>query len=153
MRVFRIALPKYIADYSGKGAAMHGGRWNNKGMFVLYTSESLAVAAWEKAVNLDISNFPPLMVATLQIPSDWKLTTPEEVSQSIPDADVASEKSIGKRWYEEGHYPILKVPSVAIQGSYNYIINSTLPNIVDSIKEIHLEPFNFDSRFIEMIRK
>jgi RES domain-containing protein len=151
MRVFRITLPKHIADYSGRGAAKHGGRWNNKGMFVLYTSESLAVAAWEKAVNLDVSNLPPLMAATLQIPPDWKLTTPEEVAKSIPDAD-ASEKAIGKRWYEEGHYPILKVPSVAIQGSYNYIVNSSLPNIVDSIKEIHHEPFNFDPRFIDMIR-
>lgn len=47
MRVYRIAKTKYIRDLSGTGARIYGGRWNKKGLGILYTSENRALATVE----------------------------------------------------------------------------------------------------------
>ncbi|MDH3556285.1 MAG: RES family NAD+ phosphorylase, partial [Deltaproteobacteria bacterium] len=43
MVVYRIAKEKYIRDLAGTGARLSGGRWNNKGVGILYASESRAL--------------------------------------------------------------------------------------------------------------
>ena len=51
MKVYRIARWKYLEDLSGKGAKIHGGRWNEEGFSMLYTSENLALAVLELLTN------------------------------------------------------------------------------------------------------
>jgi len=52
MTVYRIAKTKHIRNLSGTGARMHGGRWNRKGIGILYTSESRALATVEYLVHV-----------------------------------------------------------------------------------------------------
>lgn len=52
MILHRITSKAYIQDKSGKGAMLYGGRWNPKGIRMLYTSESLSFATLETIVNL-----------------------------------------------------------------------------------------------------
>ncbi|MBM2839324.1 MAG: family phosphorylase, partial [Deltaproteobacteria bacterium] len=58
MDLFRIAKTKYINDLSGNGARVYGGRWNEKGVAVIYTSESRALAALEFLVHTPMALAP-----------------------------------------------------------------------------------------------
>ncbi len=54
MRLWRICRRRYAADAaSGEGARLYGGRWNSRGVSVVYASTSLALAAIETFVNLE----------------------------------------------------------------------------------------------------
>ena len=50
MFVYRVASRRYAADNS-EGARLNGGRWNNPGTPVIYTSASRSLAALEVIVN------------------------------------------------------------------------------------------------------
>lgn len=39
-------------DMAGKGAAIHGSRWNQAGEHVTYASTSISLAAWETRAHL-----------------------------------------------------------------------------------------------------
>jgi len=52
MVLYRITSKAYVRDLSGTGAFLYGGRWNKKGIRMLYTSGSLSLAALEIVVNL-----------------------------------------------------------------------------------------------------
>ena len=43
MIVYRLSKSKYSADLTGKGAEKAGGRWNSKGVAMVYTSTSRAL--------------------------------------------------------------------------------------------------------------
>ena len=76
MEVFRLSTAKYANDLSGTGAKLHGGRWNQKGEAVLYTSGSRALALVEVLVHLT-NAFLPLnyQLISIYIPDnsiiDW----------------------------------------------------------------------------------
>src|SRR5215475_1948150 len=54
MRFWRICRRRYAADAAtGEGARLFGGRWNSRGVRVVYASTSLALAALETFVNLE----------------------------------------------------------------------------------------------------
>ena len=55
MRVFRIAKKQYLKDLSGEGSRLFGGRWNKKGMAMLYFSDSLSTSLLEVLVHMDFS--------------------------------------------------------------------------------------------------
>ena len=58
MILFRLAKQKYSDDLSGLGAELTGGRWNNKGTRILYTSDSRALCTAEIAVHMPIGLIP-----------------------------------------------------------------------------------------------
>jgi RES domain-containing protein len=71
MEVYRIATTRYSHDLTGIGARLYGGRWNQKGTAMLYTSKSRALAALEFLVHLPLSLAPSgLKIVTLQIPDE-----------------------------------------------------------------------------------
>ncbi len=47
MRVYRISKIQYHHHLSGEGARLAGGRWNSKGISIVYTSSSIAPATLE----------------------------------------------------------------------------------------------------------
>jgi len=51
MRAFRLCRSAYPA-YDGEGARRVGGRWNSKGIRVLYMSENRSLAVLEVLVHL-----------------------------------------------------------------------------------------------------
>src|SRR6058998_410361 len=54
MRFWRICRRRFAAEAaSGEGARLYGGRWNSRGVRVVYSSTSLALAAVETFVNLE----------------------------------------------------------------------------------------------------
>ena len=149
MIVYRLAKSKYCRDLSGKGAEKTGGRWNSKGVAMVYTSESRALCTAEIAVHI------PLGI----IPKDFKL-----ISVEIPDSIQIFELSVndlpkdwnsiphsgktqklGDKFVRENKYAVIKVPSAVAQGDFNYIINSNHED-AKKVKIIKLESFVFDQR-------
>lgn len=125
MRVYRISKCKYIDDLSGKGAASFPGRWNGKGVHVVYTAQSASLALLESVVHL--SSIPTITycMLTLEIPdlSIQELPAadlPKDWEQNPPDEKL---KNIGNRFVEEAKFLALKIPSAIMPEEFNYILN------------------------------
>ena len=64
MRFWRICRRRYASEAAtGEGARLYGGRWNSRGVRVVYASTSLALAAVETFVNLEPNLRPADLVS------------------------------------------------------------------------------------------
>ncbi|MEM8896097.1 MAG: RES family NAD+ phosphorylase, partial [Bacteroidota bacterium] len=126
-------------------ASMYGGRWNPRGLPLLYTSATLSLAALELAVNLPPGRIPNHYQALeLYISDKWikALDHLPELWNANPYAPATQQ--VGRNFVKSNGF-ILKVPSAVISSEYNYLIN---PNHVEmpTIKIKDQRPFIFDSR-------
>jgi RES domain-containing protein len=149
MKVFRLCNRQFSSDLSGKGAKIFGGRWNNKGTAILYTSESRALCLAEVLVRATSKSIPDdyhlvtielpdnhsvLEVGLKNLPLDWKRVSYKPVLQRIGDSFVQTNEHL-----------ILKVPSVVIPAEFNYLINPRHPGF-GKVSILNIEPFEFDER-------
>lgn len=151
MEVFRLSSSKYANDLSGTGAKIHGGRWNRKGNAVLYTAGTRALALVEVLVHTT-NAFLPLnyQLITIYIPDDSILTIP---TKSLPEdwnniEPSDSTTKISASWLSAAEYLTLRVPSVVVEGEYNFLINPAHPDF-SKVKVLCSEAFNFDNRLIK----
>jgi RES domain-containing protein len=152
---WRVAAPAYASTQqemmSGEGAYLHGGRWNSKGVRVVYLGSSLAQASLELLVHLgraavlnsylkmEVSFDESLMqyIDLEDLPDDWAEPTMASSVQAVGDSWVSAHSSL-----------ILQVPSAAVRGEYNYLCN---PQHTD-FKNLTFSPitsFNYDPRLIK----
>ncbi len=149
MIVFRLTKTKFCKDLSGKGAESAGGRWNSKGVPMVYTSISRALCTTEIAVHTPLGNIPfdynlvsieiPNTIAILKIeksklPQNWKNFPHPHDTQLI-----------GDKFISETKFLVMQVPSVIVQGEYNYLINPKHKDL-KKVKIIKIENFVFDER-------
>ena len=148
MIVFRLSKSKYANDLSGNGAAISGGRWNSRGVAMIYTSDSRALCVTEIAVHTPLGN----------IPRDYKMIIFEISDHNILELDSSklpkgwnsfpfsvTLKAIGDQFIQENKSMVLKVPSAVVQGDFNYLINPGHSNFKKLII-LGVETFNFDKR-------
>src|ERR1700728_528676 len=83
--VWRLTPSTFARALDGKGASLAGGRWNSRGVPVLYTSSHLSLCVLEVLVNI-----PP--------PLHDDLAAFEAVRLSIPDE--AGTRQIGVREFQ-----------------------------------------------------
>ncbi len=145
---WRIVKEKHAATaFSGEGAARTGGRWNSRGVAVVYTSSAKSLAALESLVHLN----PPVLfkyvvirvkfddalveiVTPKSLPPDWRVEPPPQSSKAIGDA-----------WVRAARSAVLALPSVIISGEFNYLFNPAHPDF----KRIYIgkpQRFTFDPR-------
>ena len=150
MIVYRFSKENYHRDLSGKGAELHGGRWNSKGVAMLYTSQSRALAFAEVAIHIPVGIVPKnYFLVSIQIPDTVKMARLAE--KDLPkdwrsNPHSSSTQKIGDRFIAEAKHLILQVPSAVVPGDFNYLINPNHP-LIREIKIHAAEPFEFDSRF------
>src|SRR5829696_8229701 len=107
MIVYRLSKGKYHLDLSGKGAELYAGRWNSKGIAMLYTSQSRALAFAEVAIHLPIGivakdyflisiNIPDhastLKLPAADMPHDWRSNPHSNTTQKIGDKFIQESK-------------------------------------------------------------
>lgn len=150
MQVYRIAKEVYIKDLTGIGAKAVGGRWNFRGIAVLYTSSSISLSVLECLAHFPAAFAPKDMaLATITIPDD----SIEEVTlDQLPDnwQDVPSPrilKEFGQRWIKDQNSLVLKVPSIIVPQECNYIINPFHPEF-QKVQLEEVTPFYFDDRVL-----
>lgn len=133
------------------GAGLHGGRWNPKGINVIYTAESRALAALELIANRGrVTTLSNLNLVSLIVPDGiaMKKLLPEDLPAGwnvYPAPDAL--RDIGGQWATSMETLLLCVPSALVAKELNYIIN---PAHVDMAKLRigEIEEYNFDQRFL-----
>ncbi|MEI6754651.1 MAG: RES family NAD+ phosphorylase [Paludibacter sp.] len=148
MIVYRLSKAKYANDLSGKGAEIAGGRWNSKGVSMIYTSESRALATTEIAVHTSLGNIPiDYCIISLEIP-DAAIKTVEMTDLPLDWSEVPpklSSQKFGDKFVFENNSLVLKVPSAVVEGDFNYLINPKNKDI-GLIRIVKVSPFTFDRR-------
>jgi RES domain-containing protein len=149
MIVYRLSRSVYSRDLSGKGAEKAGGRWNSKGVAVVYTSSSRALCVAEIAVHTPLGILPvDYHLVTIEIPDAVNIYKVSAASlpkdwRSIPHS--GSTQKIGDAFIRENKFAIMKIPSAVVQGDFNYLINPAHKDF-SLVKIASTEHFTFDDR-------
>jgi RES domain-containing protein len=155
MLVWRLCRSVHAAGaFSGEGARRYGGRWNSRGVPMVYCSSSLALAAIELFVHLDPSQAPADLVAisaTLTEGEPARAIAQQELPQDWW-ADPAATRELGDAWMRTGSSLALRVPSVPIRPEWNVLVNP-LHSRVAELRIDRPRPFVFDARVFERVSK
>ena len=149
MRFWRICRQRYARDAAnGEGARLYGGRWNSRGVHVVYASSSLALAAVETFVNLEPKLRPADLVSIGgEIPENIEIARLD--LRDLPAKWYASRdeslRNFGDTWIKAGRTVALLVPSAAIRGEWNILLNPAHPEF-SRVKFDDPEDFRFDER-------
>ncbi len=149
IKLYRICATEHINDLSGTGARIYGGRWNNAGYPIVYSSGSRSLAALEFLVHVPMALAPDNLsiaeiiitdnvkreaITTSELPSNWRgYPAPEQLA------------NIGTKWLKSKSSLLLDIPSAVVDKELNTLINPLHPDMqhVDLAK---VENFYFDSR-------
>lgn len=118
MRLWRISKTAFASDTTGEGARLYGGRWTSAGLAAIYTAEHPALAGFEKLVHTGISIVKAPLdheLVAFAIPDDASVTEVPHVPEMPMD--------VGDQWLRAGTTLLLRVPSVVVPESWNYVIN------------------------------
>lgn len=144
IKAFRIVQNQHAQDsisingvkvpdaFSGCGAKTFGGRWNNKGIPVVYAAGSQSLAILEVVVHVESESmlknfslfevsFDESLVTALpmdQWPDDWR-------NDPAPSACG----DIGDLWVQNQDSLILQVPSSIVSDTPNFLINPNHPDL------------------------
>lgn len=152
MLLYRVSMGEYASDLSGEGARLAGGRWNSKGIPLLYTSDHPAIAFLEVYAGIAPTNLPPTLklvtigvpdsfaIRTIKksdLPGDWNARPPRHAAMRIGDA-----------WQRSQATPLLKVPSavVPLGVGWNLILNPQHPEFAGNCKLVSVTDWKVDSR-------
>ena len=145
-----ILASEAAAAFSGQGAWRYGGRWNSRGVRVIYTSEHQSTAALEvfihnkpfspdqkyKAFHLEWPDSLTEIFLVKKLPKNWRATPP-----------LTDTREIGDRWVQERRAAVLALPSAVIPADTNFLLNPEHPDF----KRIRIHPpidFDFDPRLL-----
>ncbi len=150
LNTYRICKTKYAATmFDGEGAFRFGGRWNSRGVRILYTAGSLSLAALEMLVHLNneeilfsYSFASAEFDESLILPIEEFRTLPENWSVSPPPLEI---QRIGDEWAEAQASVVLNVPTSVLPVEVNYLINVEHPEF-SKVKFGKSQTFTFDER-------
>lgn len=152
--IWRIAVdaPGYQAtDLTGRGAEMTGGRWNPKGMPVVYTSTTQALACLETLVHIAVPLPLNRYLVRISVPeAAWRARVTFEAASHVGwDAVPPGQVSInwGAQWLAGGSSLLAAVPSVVVPDEFNVLINPKHGDI-DKVKVTKLRKWLFDPRLV-----
>ena len=151
MIVYRIAHKKYADDLSGTGARLRGGRWNQKGLTLLYTSEHISLALLETLVNaFSLEDLHLLRLVQIEIPG------------RTAHSHIIENKNLKKNWQQDFDYTqwmgqeiirnkevlYVRCPSAVVPQEHNYLINPLHADF-ERIKLTEVSDFEFDHRLFK----
>ncbi len=149
IRIFRLSREKYAKKLSDIGASLFGGRWNLKGVEMIYTAKSRALVMVEGLVHLSLATLPKdYMMVEIEIPNSINiaeldiLDLPEKWNGFPPMK--ALERLVDSFIYD-GDYCVIKMPSAVVKGDFNYLINPRHPSFKE-IKINSITQFPLDQR-------
>jgi RES domain-containing protein len=152
MIVYRLSKKTYIHDLSGRGAEINGGRWNSKGLPVIYTAASRALAVLEVAVHIPLGIIPSdYYMATIELEDENNITS-IDITELPPNWNsnpiIKATQLIGDQFLRSANHLALQVPSATVTGDFNYLINP-LHSAAKTVRIIETEPFELDVRLFK----
>lgn len=149
MILYRIASKAYIRDLSGSGALLHGGRWNAKGVRMLYTSQSLSLAALEVIANTSGSQLNNnLFCVELELPDHLPIDHLDKLPNNWNVFPYRADTvKTGNDFITKGGL-CLKVPSAIISTEFNLLLNP-LHDDFRHVKFLDARPLILDQRLFK----
>lgn len=150
MRVYRICRAEHVATaLTGIGAASYPGRWNSKGVHLVYTAGSHSLALLEMLVHVN----------TLRdVPDNLRLLSYDLPDACVHDLDPAlwpagwdqlpysqAVRRVGDDFIRAGAHLALRVPSAIVPGESNVLINPRHADIA-RVTEVGNSPLAPDPR-------
>jgi len=141
-RLFR----RQYSPADATGAYLTGGRWNPKGILMLYASSTLSLACLEILVHIKEPRLP--------VDHGWvKIEIPAGlIDKPFPLPTAADEnlrRKLGSTWIRTGRRPVIKTPSAIIPAEKNFLINPQRPAF-GALSFSEPEPFRFDPRLLKL---
>ena len=134
LRVWRLVTARFVdTAFSGEGARRYGGRWNKKGIPLVYTACSQSLAMLEILVQDE-----PLRARYVMIPAE--IPTGIKIDRLSPDqlpadwrerATLEQLRTIGSDWALQLSSAVLEVPSAVVPAEANYLLNSKHPDFAE----------------------
>ena len=132
LTVWRVTTARFARSaLSGEGARLYGGRWNLKGVPVVYTAATQSLALLEMLVQDDPLRARYVMIE-VRVP---KAVTIERIKlEELPPGwrEVAAREklqAIGTEWAKRCSSAVLAVPSVVVPTERNYLLNPLHPDM------------------------
>ena len=156
MLVYRLLQAAYRHEpLSGQGAALYGGRWNPKGISLLYTTESPALSLLEILVHLNPKRIPDYHLVTIdvpdsihtygmdELPTDWRATGS---TQPLPSQLFLLD------WLRNPDSLLAQVPSSIVPIMTSYLINPR-HSLFSACEVVKSELFEIDQRLYDPSRR
>jgi RES domain-containing protein len=127
--------PDYKAnDLSGGGAKKMGGRWNTKGIALVYASTTIALATLETLAHLgDNISIRNAFLVQITVPKSVWAARDIITAASLPPTWVAeppgaASTDFGDAWLVSRAGALMLVPSIIVPEEYNVLINPAHPS-------------------------
>jgi RES domain-containing protein len=151
MDVYRITKCKYIHDLSGVGSALYGGRWNSKGVYLLYAAETPSLALLESIAHMTGLPLEDFCFAKINIPdihiAEIKGTElPVGWSGYPPPGNL---KSIGDQFIRNNIFLALKIPSALMPEEHIILLNPFHPDF-SKVQTVTVRSLSIDERLIKL---
>jgi RES domain-containing protein len=148
MIAYRLVNALYKEDLSGLGSFLHGGRWNPKGLYALYGSEHISLAALEIVVNYNSAAYkikPVFHLVKLELP-DFSIVQIHAASLKKKwTEDFDYSQFMGEQFLRQKTHLTLIMPSAVIPEENNMMINP-LHRDFKKVKIRDSKPYGFDNR-------
>lgn len=152
MTVWRLERKTFAqAAFTGEGARLYGNRFNSKGTAVVYAAESLPLALLETLVGLtDYDQLHQYVFFRAELPAGRIQELEADALPSGWDAHppAGASKHVGDDWISEERSLALRVPSVVVPYSYNYLLNPAHPAF-EEVQVHESETLPVDERLIQ----
>jgi RES domain-containing protein len=151
MRVFRIGAALFTRTrkeaFSGNGGLYASARWHTAGHPVVYTAQSLSLAALEILVRLKQTyDIQPFYAYSAEVPDHLILKA--DTFPARWKSRLAVSRAFGDAWLEAKTMPAMLVPTIITPGEWNVLINPLHPQF--SLKWVVTGPdaYSFDARLL-----
>jgi RES domain-containing protein len=154
LKVYRFVGTRYPDGISPEGARRNGGRWNSKGVAVVYCATSVSLAMLELRVHsphphpgtrlkfvIEVPDDAIIQAPLDQLPRGWNTLPPGATSKRYGDTWVAANTSLG-----------LLVPSVIPPEENNLILNPAHARFKE-VRIVSRQPIELDTRLYATPRK
>ncbi len=130
LTVWRLVTARFVdTAFFGEGARRYGGRWNQKGVPLVYTSSSQSLAMLEMLVQDEPLRARYFMIPA-EIPRDMKIeqVSPDELPSDWRKRTALEQlRTLGTEWLTQLSSAVLRVPSAVVPAESNYLINPMHP--------------------------
>jgi RES domain-containing protein len=152
MIVYRIVQTiSRTKDLSGTGSHTYGGRWNSKGTYMLYTSETSSLAYLESLVHFDPGNVPVnLFLMKIEVNDAAPIYTAvnKDYLKDWKAPGLIGNQLAGDKWMNEVKFLGIKIKSVVNELEHNLLLNPLFPDYHNLVKIVDVITIDVDGRFI-----
>lgn len=150
MQVYRITTVPHVGNaFSGEGARLYGGRWNPKGLPLVYAAATRSLALLEMLVqDQPLRAHYTLIPAELPANISRETLTPGDLPRAWRSVSTRPQlQALGRAWLERNESAVLVVPSVVLPQESNYLLNPRHADFA-RIAVLAAETLDTDSRLL-----